>query len=53
MDVFGGGMTGRFRVDCEYKKTDGGTALLVGSESQFGSTDPVDDDMKVQQHSHI
>ena len=49
-DAFGGGVTGRFGVNWEYK-SGGGPALFLGGESKFRSTedediggDPVDDD---------
>jgi hypothetical protein len=34
MDVFGGGVAGRFGVDCEYK-TDGGTGVPVCGEASL------------------
>ena len=60
---FGGGVTGWFLVDFEWK-TNGGMGVLVGGESKCRSTenegiggDPVDDgwsDMtKFRQHSHV
>jgi hypothetical protein len=62
MDTFGGGVTWRFDVDCEWK-SGGRTALLVGGESKFGSTedkgisgDPVDNWWtmgRFELHSHI
>ena len=36
MDAFGGGVTEWFRVNCELK-TSGGTRVLVGGRSKFGS----------------
>jgi len=48
IDMFGGGVTGWFHVDCEWK-TDGGMGVLVCSKNKLGSTeyegihrDPVD-----------